>query len=96
LAYSPDPKKWYNNKLQYKNLCCASHKRRRTPDRNNAQERENNALRKEKKKGDRRGRKEGRNLELCFLLAVNSQKSFLKTFKSGKLHMLLEIFNSHQ
>jgi len=54
-----------------KTACCAPHKRRRrTPDRNNAQEGENNALKKEKKKGDRRetkeGRKEGRNLELFF------------------------------
>jgi hypothetical protein len=58
-------------------LCFASHKRRRTPDRNNAQERENNAS-KEKKKGDRRGSKEGRK-ELggfFFWLTVNSQKYF--------------------
>jgi hypothetical protein len=58
LAYSPDQKNGTIINYNTKTLCCASHKRRRTPDRNNAQERENNALRKEKKKGDKRARKE--------------------------------------
>jgi len=90
-------KKWYNNKLQYKNRRCASHKRRRTPDRNNAQERENNALKEERrrKETDRRGRKEG-SLELFFGWLSIAKNIFWKNIKSGKLHMLLEIFNSHQ
>jgi hypothetical protein len=52
-------------------------------------------LKKKKKKGDRRGRKEGRNLELWFCWLSIAKNIFLK-IKSGKLHMLLEIFNSHK
>jgi hypothetical protein len=49
-----------------------------------------------RKETDRRERKEGRSLELFFGWLSIAKNIFLKNIKSGKLHMLLEIFNSHQ